>query len=174
MSLRVRGFNTLNNDNPNEGLVKVRVRLVGSASESGFESETLWAEPLGANRYHIWNLPVFVYNLEMRAIVECEPDPDGGLPIVTRVIEPGDCFTIRIYFTRAASDEQIQLILDLVSERRALLEKHSRELWAVGFRTPQDYEWVGPALEPFVRDGILNFESAYQIDEPAVGGAPSS
>jgi hypothetical protein len=57
------GFNHLNSMTPNKGLVKVRVRLVGSASRSGYESETLWAEPLGANRYRIWNLPVFVYEV---------------------------------------------------------------------------------------------------------------
>ena len=156
---------------PNAGLVKVRVRLIGSALQSGYDSETLWAEPLGANRYRIWNLPVFVYNLDMRAIVECEPDPDGGLPIVTRIVEPGDSFTIRLYFNSVASDEQIQAVLDLLAQRRALFEKHSRELWAVGLRTPEDYEWVGSALDSFVRDGVLSFESSLQRDEPAVGGA---
>jgi hypothetical protein len=156
---------------PNEGLLKVRVRLLGSALQSGFESETLWAQPLGANRYRIWNLPVFAYNLEMRAIVECEPDPNGGLPIVTRVLEQGDCFTVRLYFTKTAADEQIQAVLDLLSERRALFEKHSKHLWAVGLRTVEDYEWLGSALDPFVRAGVLTFESSQQPDEPLVGDA---
>src|SRR5215813_709443 len=156
---------------PNEGLVKVRVKLLGSALNSGYDSETLWAEPLGATRYRIWNLPVFAYNLDMRAIVECEPDPEGGLPIVTRVLERGDCFTVRLYFSTRASDEQIQEVLDLLSQRRALFEKNSRELWAVGLRTAQDYEWLGSALATFVRDGILEFESSFQPNEPAIGDA---
>ena len=156
---------------PNEGLVKVRVQLLGSAAKSGYDSETLWAEPLGANRYRIWNLPVFAYNLDMRAIVECEPDPAGGLPIVTRVLEQGDCFTVRLYFSTRASDEQIQEVLDLLSQRRALFEKNSRELWAVGLRTAEDYEWLESTLARFVGDGILKFESSFQPDEPAIGGA---
>lgn len=106
----------------------------------------------------------------MRAIVECEPDSDGGLPIVTRVLEQGDCFTIRISFNLKATADQIQIVLDLLSDRRALIEKTSRQLWAVGFRTLADYEWAGPALAPFVRDGVLSFESSQQRDEPAVGG----
>ena len=167
--MRLQG--NMENINSNEGLVKVRVRLVGSALQSGYESETLWAEPLNANRYRIWNLPVFVYNLNMRAIVECQPDPEGGLPIVTRVIEQGDCFTIRLYFDPIATDEEIQSVLDLLSQRPALFEKNSRELWAVGLRTLEDYEWVGPALEPFEKRGILTFESSLQGEEPAVGGA---
>jgi hypothetical protein len=48
-------------------------------------------------------------------------------------------------------------------------ENNSRELWAVGLRTPEDFEWVGSALEPFVRNGILTFESALQRDEPLIG-----
>ena len=156
---------------PNEGLVKVRVQLLGSAVKCGYQSETLWAEPLGGNQYRIWNLPVFAYNLDMRAIVECEPDPEGGLPVVTRVLQQGDCFTVRLYFSARASDEQIQEVLDLLSQRRALFEKNSRELWAVGLRTAQDYEWLGSALAPFVGEGILEFESSFQPDEPTIGGA---
>ena len=159
----------MGSSDPNEGLVRVRVRLLGSALESGYESEILWAEPLGGNRYRIWNLPVFVYNLDMRAIVECEPDPDGGLPIVTRVVEEGDCFTIRLYFTQTATEDQIQAVLDVLSERRALFEKHAQFLWAVGLRSLEDYEWVGSALKPFVRDGVVSFESSLQGDEPPVG-----
>jgi hypothetical protein len=98
-------------------------------------------------------------------------NPGGGLPIVTRVVEQGDCFTIRLYFKAAASDAQIQDVPDILSERRALFEKNSRELWAVGLRTPEDFEWVGSALEPFVRNGILTFESALQRDEPLIGTA---
>jgi hypothetical protein len=154
---------------PNEGLVKVRVKLLGSALDSGYDSETLWAEPLGANTYRIWNLPVYAYNLDMRAIVECEPDPETGMPIVTRVLEPGDCFTVRLFFGKEVSDEQIEEVLDLLSQRRAIFEKGSRELWAVGFRTSEDYDWVGSALAPFVSVGILGFESSSQPDEPAVG-----
>jgi len=157
------------NNDSDEPDVKVRVRLLGSALQSGYDSETLWAEPLGTNRYRIWNLPVFAYNLDLRDIVECEPDAEGGLPIVTRVVEKGDCFTIRLFFTESATDEQIQGVLDLLSERRAMFEKYSTHLWAVGLRSLQDYEWVGLALDPFVTDGILTFESSLQPDEPQVG-----
>jgi hypothetical protein len=162
----------MDSKDPNEGLVRVRVPLTGSALQSGYESEILWAEPLGGNLYRIWNLPVLVYNLDMRAVVECEPDPDGGLPIVTRVVEEGDCFVIRLFFNPKASDDQIQTVLDLLSEHRAVLEKSSRELWAVGLRTLEDYKWIGSALAPFVRDDILTFESALQSDEPVMGETP--
>ena len=158
-----------------EGQVKIRVPLLGSARESGLESETLWAEPLGGNRYRIWNIPVFAYNLDMRAVVECAPDPDGGLPLVVSIVEPGDCYSIRLYFRTDVADEQVQEVLDLLSSHRALFEKFNRNLWAVGLRSLNDYEWVGPALQKYVDAGILKFESALQADEPTLGdGRPTS
>ena len=158
-----------------EGLVKIRVPLLGSARESGFESETLWAEPLGDDRYRVWNVPVFAYNLDMRAVVECEPDPDGGFPVAVRVVEPGDCYAIRLYFRSDATDAQVHEVLDLLGSRRALVEKYNRNLWAVGMRSAEDYEWAGPALQKYVDTAILEFESAFQADQPTLGeGRPTS
>jgi Domain of unknown function (DUF4265) len=146
---------------PNAGLVKIELPLLGAARESGYESESLWAEPLGGNLYRVWNLPVFAYNVDMRAVVECREPPEGGLPVVTRVVEPGDCFVIRLFFSEAATEEQIQTVLDVLSARRALFEKANLRHWAVGLRTAADFDWVGPALEPHVQSGIVSFESAF-------------
>jgi len=151
--------------------VKIRVPLLGTARQSGFESETLWAEPLGGNRYRIWNLPVFAYNLDMRAIVECREDPEGGMPIVARILEPGDCYVLRLFFMESATDAEIQAVLDLLGTRRALVEKYDRHLWAVGLRTREDYFWAGPALKPFINAKVLTFESGLQDDEPTIGEA---
>lgn len=117
----------------------------------------------------MWNLPVFAYNLDMRSIVECVADPKGGLPLAVRVVEPGDCYVIRLYFKAEATDADIQSVLDLLASRRALVEKYSRMIWAVGMRSLPDYEWVGPALQPFVDARLLAFESGMQRDEPTLG-----
>lgn len=112
---------------------------------------------------------MFAYNLDMRAVVECRDDPDGGSPIVTKVIEPGDCYVIRVAFTELAGEADTQSVLDLLGTRRALVEKYNSRLWAVGLRTRDDYGWVGGALRPFVDAKILNFESGLQATEPTVG-----
>ncbi len=80
-----------------EGLVKVRVRLPGSALESGYEFESLWAEPLGGGATGSGTFRSSP-TTSTCATVERAPDPEGGLPIVTRVVEQGDCFTTRLYF----------------------------------------------------------------------------
>jgi hypothetical protein len=154
-----------------DGLVKVRVPLLGSALESGLESESLWAEPVGDNCYRIWNLPVFAYNLDMRAVVECKEDPDGGLPVAVRLVEPGDCYVARLYFGQTATETDIQNVLDLLSTRRALFEKYSVRLWAVGLRTIDDVNWLGQALKPYAHGSILEFESGLQENEPVLGDA---
>jgi hypothetical protein len=157
----------MNPEDPNAGLVKIRIPLLGSALESGFESESVWAEPLADGTYRVWNVPVYAYNIEMRDIVKCRPDPDGGLPVVSEVVESGDCYSIRLYFEPSAPDEQIEAVMAMFSERDALLEKGSRELWAVGLRSMEDFEWAGSALEPLVDAGVLEFESAFQPEEPS-------
>jgi hypothetical protein len=107
----------------------------------------------------------------MRAIVECRDDPDGGFPIVTRVVEPGDCFVIRLYFTESAREADIQAVLDVLGTREALFEKYNDHLWAVGLRTRGDYVWIGEAIRPFVEAHIFEFESGLQDNEPTLGDA---
>jgi len=107
----------------------------------------------------------------MRAVVECRDDPGGGMPIVVRVLEPGDCYVLRLFFAESATEPEIQTVLDLLSARRALFEKYNTHLWAVGLRTREDYVWVGSALKPFVDAKVLTFESGFQDDEPTIGDA---
>jgi hypothetical protein len=152
-----------------DGQIKIRIPLLGTARESGSTSELVWAEPLGENRYLIWNIPALAYNVGMRDVVECEPEPDGEPPVAVRVVERGDCYVIRLFFQNIATDAHIDEVLGVLAARRAVLEKFRREFWGVGFRTVEDYRWAGPALQPFVDNGILTFESAFQAHEPRLG-----
>ena len=149
--------------------MKIEVPLTGSARESGYQSESVWAEPLGDNKFRIWNLPAFAYNLNMRAVVECALAVGGGLPVAVRVVEQGDVHVVRVFFADSASAEQIRGVLDLLGSRNALFEKYGERLWAVGLRSVVDYEWLGEALQPHVDAGLLGFESGYQPDEPGIG-----
>ena len=154
---------------PNENLIKIRIPLVGSARDSGFESETVWAEPLGANRYRVWNLPVFAYNIDMRAIVECTSAEEDGFPVVVRVVEPGDCYVVRLYFAKDATAGDIDAVLGVLSSRQAVFEKYEHNLWAVGLRSVGDYKWIGGALKDYIDRGLLTIESGYQPNEPKLG-----
>ena len=153
-----------------EGLVKVTIPLRGDALESGFRTETVWAEPLGDDRYMIWNVPLFAYNIEMRDVVRCRPNPDGDHPVVSAVETRGDCFGMRVYFDLSATDADIEQIVALFKARRAVVGQFDRTLWSFGLRWLDDYEAMGPVLEPWVDDGVLEFESILQDDQPAYDG----
>ena len=157
-----------------DGQIKIRIPLLGAALESGATSELVWAEPLGGNRYRVWNIPAFAYNLDLRAIVECVADPSGEPPVAVRVVEPGDCHVVRLLFQPSATDAQIEGVLELLASRRAIVEKFKRTRWGVGLRSREDYEWFGDALLRFVKEGILGFESGLQRDQPTLGGPPGN
>jgi hypothetical protein len=156
--------------NANDDQIKIRIPLLGAALESGSTSELVWAEPLGGKRYRIWNIPALAYNVEMRDIVECDPDAAGGPPVAVRVVERGDCYVIRLVFNRHTTERQIDEVLGVLTGRGAVLEKFKDRCWGVGLRSIEDYRWVGGALQPFVDRGVLTFESAFQPDQPWLGG----
>lgn len=145
---------------------KIRIPLRGSSLKSGYESESVWAERLGDRLYRVWNVPAFAYNVEMTAVVECDEVP-GEPPTLVRVVEPGTCYGVRLYFAEVAREETMRAVLDLVASRRPVMAKCSERVWTVGFRTVDDYKWLGPALQEHLRAGTVTLDSVLQPDEPA-------
>lgn len=146
--------------------VKIRIPLRGSASSSGYESESVWAEPLGDGRYKVWNVPAFAYNVDMTDVVACT-EVRGELPVMLRVVERGTCFGVRLYFSETATDGVIAEVLETVSARRPVVAKCSKRLWTVGFRSAGDHDWLGSALRDQLQAGLLELDSVYQDDEPS-------
>ena len=61
------------------------------------EVETVWAEPLGGNRYRLDNTPWFAYGVSWKDVVEAEPKIDGdNMPDFIRVLEKSGHRTIRV------------------------------------------------------------------------------
>lgn len=145
---------------------KIRIPLRGSALESGYESESVWADRLGNHLYRVWNVPALAYNVEMTAVVECDEVP-GDLPKLIRVVETGSCHGVRLYFSEAAPDEAVQAVLDLVGSRKPVTAKCGQRLWTAGFRSVEDYEWLGRALKEHIEAGTVRLDSVFQPSEPA-------
>lgn len=76
------------------------------------ESEGLWAESLGDDRFRVDNVPWFVRGISADDIVKAEPDPDGVLWFV-ETLERSGHQTIRV-IPRADGplDGDQQLVLD--------------------------------------------------------------
>lgn len=59
------------------------------------EVETLWAVPLGDNRYRLENTPWYAHSVSYQDIVEALPDADGQLQF-TGMLQRGGHRTVRI------------------------------------------------------------------------------
>jgi hypothetical protein len=79
--------------------------------------ETLWADPVGTDRYRLDNCPFYAYGVSWRDVVEARPDPDGMLRMV-RVVEKSGHRTVRVIFDPGADeDPAAQAVLDGVLAR---------------------------------------------------------
>ncbi|AFE03547.1 hypothetical protein COCOR_00534 [Corallococcus coralloides DSM 2259] len=72
------------------GMVKV-----GFWDEDTQSVETLWATPLGQDRYRLENSPFFAYRVSFQDVVEAQPDPGGRLEF-QRVVEKSGHRTVRV------------------------------------------------------------------------------
>lgn len=99
---------------PNEARRKpqlVRVRFLLAKDDLGWppaESEGLWAEPVGGDRYRIDNIPWFARELACDDVVRAEPDAEGVLWGVKRVRWSGAC-TIRVMAPRDGRPVEAEL-----------------------------------------------------------------
>lgn len=79
--------------------------------------ETLWATPLGDDRYQLDNSPFYAYAVSWKDVIYAPRDPDEQLPTFERVISKSGHKTIRIVFESPAIEgsESLDLLQLLVS-----------------------------------------------------------
>lgn len=79
--------------------------------------ETLWATPLGEDRYQLDNSPFYAYAVSWKDIIYAPYDPDEQLPAFERVISKSGHKTIRIIFESPATEgsESLDLLQQLAS-----------------------------------------------------------
>jgi len=80
--------------------------------------ETLWATPLGEDRYQLDNSPFYAYSVSWRDIVYAPFDPQEQFPTFQRVLSKSGHRTIRIIFERAtegnsASEDVLEQLVTL-------------------------------------------------------------
>jgi Domain of unknown function (DUF4265) len=73
-------------------LVKIRFR-----DQQTDNTETLWATPVGGDRYRLENSPFFAYGVSWQDVVEARAGEDGVLDYVRRIEKSGNR-TIRVIF----------------------------------------------------------------------------
>ncbi len=84
-------------DRSREQLVKVAVNLFASDWHT-HALETMWAEPLGGDRYRLQNVPFYAYGLSFDDVVNAKEI--GGQLIVQNVAERGGHSTYRLFLAQ--------------------------------------------------------------------------
>src|SRR5882762_1542525 len=79
-----------------EPLAKVLFRVPDA--EGGANVETLWAFPVGEDRYRLDNLPFYAYSVSLHDVVLAPLDADEGFPTFSRVESKSGNRTVRVVF----------------------------------------------------------------------------
>ncbi len=84
-----------------DGLVKIMFRLDAGAWH-GSATETVWAEPLGPQRYRLRNVPFYAFGVSVEDEVITD---DGALPVVLRAANRGGHSTYRVVKNMSRADD---------------------------------------------------------------------
>ena len=130
-------------------LVKVRFELErDDIGYPPFDSEGLWAEPLGADRYRIDNTPWYARNLAVNDVVEASQDRNGVL-WAAKVVHRSGNMTVRVIWDPVGPDAVLDSVLAAIMTVGADGEGDGKRLLAVNVPS-------GVALAPIkrlLRDG---------------------
>ena len=99
----------------NDPTAKVLFRVPGTDGEATVE--TLWAIPLGNDRYKLDNSPFYAYGVSWQDIIFAPYDKQEGFPTFQSVVEASGNHTVRIFFEPPveAGDASDQVLQGLVA-----------------------------------------------------------
>lgn len=146
-------------DERHHPLVKVVVNLLPSDWHD-YGLETLWADPIGTDRYRLKNVPFYAYGLSYEDIVRAKPL--GGQLIVQEVCERSGNSTYRLFLADGARTDQKFLTfwqpLELIG---ATYEQANDRLLAVDLPTDTDIYKAYELLKSGEEAGAWDFEEAH-------------
>jgi hypothetical protein len=128
---------------PDEALVKIVFNLPDRCAP--LTTESLWAEPLGANLYRLRNVPFYFYGVSEQDVVKAE-EANGQL-LVSATVDRGGHSTYRIILSEQTSEEQFSQDWVPLHELGCIYERATRRLIAIDVPPHVDVYAVYEALE---------------------------
>jgi hypothetical protein len=122
-------------------------------------TESLWAEPLGANVYRLRNVPFYLYGFSEQDVVRAEEN-DGRL-VVTDIVDRGGHSTYRIFLPEETSEERFSKDWLRLGELGCTYERATRRLVAIDVPAHADVYAVYEALENGERNHFWEFEEGH-------------
>ena len=124
-----------------------------SSNPDGLYWEQLWARQIENQKFEIYCIPSFAYDLALGDIVETNKKNK-----VTRVVERSDYFTIRIWFFEHAADKR-EYIEKKIQSSGCLMEVYSDHLSGVSSNSEKVKRRLIKTLEKFEKNGWIEYET---------------
>jgi hypothetical protein len=141
-------------------LVKIAVNLP-PADWHSYGLETMWAEPIGGDRYRLQNVPFYAYGLSAEDVVVAKNI--GGQLIVQKTVQPSYHSTYRAFLAAEVtitSDNFLQHWMPL-QELGATFEQRFKRLLAIDIPASSDISAAYALLENGADAGVWDFEEAH-------------
>jgi hypothetical protein len=147
-------------DRSREQLVKVAVNLPPSDWHS-HALETMWAEPLGGDRYRLQNVPFYVHGMSFDDVLRAKVI--GGQLIVQSVVERGGHSTYRVFLSRDVTprDERFQQSWRPLQEIGVTYEQANDRLFAIDIPATTDIYGAYDLLQRGEELGVWDFEEGH-------------
>jgi hypothetical protein len=129
----------MSDDLPNSAVL-AKIALKGPDGNT----ETVWAEPMGSNRYRLMNVPFIAFGLSIGDVVTAKGH--RGPPIFEAVVKRGGHSTYRIARQDGVSDDQLALLLRELRDLGCGVERFTPRTYGVDVPPKSDiyatYRWL--------------------------------
>jgi hypothetical protein len=142
----------------NEGLVKV-VFDVPEKDGSVLKTESLWAEPLGEDRYRLRNVPFLAFGFSEQDVITAKDDK--GKLVVTGAAARGGHSTYRLVLPEDTNEEKFLQDWVRLGELGCTYERATRRFVAIDVPPHADIDAVYEALERGERASAWEFEEGH-------------
>ena len=139
---------------------KIRFHL-DPANEQGVETESVWAEPVGIDKFRVLNSPFYIFGVSAEDIVTASEI--GGQLEVREVVSRGGHSTYRVFLQggRTIQDIDFQLLWGPISSLGATFENANDHFVSVDIPPGGNGAEIYRLLEKGEEGGIWAFEEAH-------------
>lgn len=125
----------------------------------GPATESVNAEMISSENYKILNTPFFVYNIAWGDIVTVREE--NGLLYADNLVSHSGHSTVRIFFLKELSLDEMQKYLHPLNEMNCFYEHSKERFFALDIPPEVDYSNVEKYLSKLELDGIIEYEEGF-------------
>lgn len=145
-----------------EGLVQIRVPLEREGAEAGPDTDVIWAESLGRDRFRVESCPFFAYGVSREDVVRVSDHSPEEAPEVEDVLAKSGHRTLRVALAPETElrDANVRQLLARLVELGCTYESLPPKIVAVDAPPAVDLADVVATLEALARQRRLLWEWA--------------